>query len=230
MKRVEFMKVKLSLITLLCAFPSWAAKEFGFLTEATYLQDDGEWQLNAELTRTEFQQENKSDWGLAAEYGLTDRLQIEVATQSQYQLEEGIFEQENSFEVSLGYNVYHQQQNQRSFSVELGYQDEEGEGGYELAALFSQALFEKHSLHLNVSYEQTDDEKEYALGLGYTVPLFEDIALMAEITRDKETEDGESGEDEYSSHYSLGMVYKIVDDLELGLAYVKASPKGDTEQ
>lgn len=190
-------------------------QEFTYLSEPAYLQEIGEWQFNTQINTDAYSQPNqhKMSGQLSIEYGITDDLQLELGTQWQHEREDGIFEDESEYEVALSYHLMAQNSGYVDASIESGLVFEESDIGYEIRLLSSYALAEDQFVHFNVGFESLDNAQTTSIAGSYVHVFDNELGMLLEF--EKSWLDNHD-----SSIAAFGFVYEVLNDVEVGAAYL----------
>ena len=185
-------------------------QEFLFLLDEGYVQESGEWQINAIADfNTE---ESEQELEIEVEYGFTDHFQIEV--EIEYENEEDASEfGPIGVELSYGWEA-----SDIAFAIGVNTAiptESEQDSSYGLSLRSSTDIFDDIFIHGNIGYQEDDNNEEettYGVALAFTQwssvnLLFEVMAIDANTA--PTTTEG-----------AIGVYFPIIDDLNIGVSYV----------
>ena len=230
MKKITFLKLICcsNVLISVCTFAN-DSQEFTFIVEPAYTQEQGEWQINLVLNTPKYQHNVSTslEAGISVEYGFTDALQAEFSSSRGNKLEGGLdTEMGTEYELGLSFMLSEQDSFIPQFTLAAGVIAEDSEYGYEAALLYSYQIAEQHFIHGNFIYETIDSEDALVVNIAYAFKVDDSWALLAEIERNKGTEEDDSSS--YVNTFSAGVVFETESEIELGLAYLVYN--GDTVQ
>ena len=235
----------------------YAEQDFLFLLEEAYTQDQGEWQFSLSLGYFDNLEEEETDeqavvdkrtdlWAglLGVEYGITDRLQIELELPYlRQEIEEADETSRDSgigdVEFALGYALIEEQRNAPQLTAGLevvaptGDEDNglgAGAWGWGPFVALSKQVIPKLYLHANLAYQMTNDaeedgekqdERELEYGIAAVYQPTDELDLILELVGAYEKEKNDEAT-EHSNALQLvpGIKYEMENELQVGAAVV----------
>jgi len=229
----------------------WAADEeathdFLFLTDEAYVQEEGEWQFGVSIgywdrvaddDAGEDALQHSVSAALEIEYGITERLQIELELPYlSHKAEETTASGIGDAEVGSGYAIVRETDSLPAvtagieFSLPTGDEDRDmgaGAWGYEGFVAVSKHISDLF-LHASISYGRTDDaigeegkvdESEIGYRLAVVRTLNEGINLIVELGGESEREVDAAGESETADtlYFVPGIQWECDAEWNLGL-------------
>lgn len=206
-----------------------------FVTESVYPQDQGETQITLSSLCATADEGNGSSLTAGIEFGLTDRLQIEATWDALNHANPDAGASVNGTgDTALGFKYTFDEFDTTGIRLATGFEvtfptgkNEVSENAYvyEPFLIVSKNLGEDANLHASVSYgfvdPQDNDEDapdEISASLGSVYRLGEDWRLTFEASLESDKlDDG----DVTASYLIPGLLWKGIDDLEVGLAVAR---------
>jgi hypothetical protein len=169
------------------------------------------------------------------EYGITERLQVELALPYQQSRwykgdERHQVSSIGNSEFEIAYHIVQQSQNLPAISISFGVETPASNKepirtdnwGYEASVNSSKYIDGLGFIHTSFGYQSSEkgDESEVNYGIGFVYPLSGDFSTVIEYVVEKETEKQYGvKEKETIAQLSLGLTYQYHDSFVIGFAY-----------